>query len=120
MKPQDLTLKELELFVLASRTQSFREVARQSGMLPAHVSKIMKKIEDKVGTQLFKRSVSGVVLTPDAQIFLETAEQICEMTEVLALAGKANIQNKNPLWTMGAISFLATYLLAPTLGKVQK
>jgi DNA-binding transcriptional LysR family regulator len=120
MRHQDLTLKELELFVLASRTQSFREVARQSGMLPAHVSKVMKKIEEKVDTQLFKRSVSGIILTPDALVLLETAEQICEMAKDLGASGKAVSVDKNPLWTIGSISFLTTFLLSPTIGKIRK
>ncbi len=115
----ELTIKELELFILASRTNSFREVARQWNILPAQVSKIIKKIEQKVGTQLFKRSVSGVVMTPEAVDILDAAEQICEISEGLKIEEHGDIYGKDPICTIGSISFLTTYLLAPAISEMR-
>ena len=116
----DLTLKELELFLLASRTQSFREVARQWEMQAAHVSKVMKKIEEKMGVRLFRRSVSGVTLTPEALELVKTAEQICELAQEMKAGPKQMATDQDPLWTIGSISFLTTYLIAPALDRLRK
>jgi DNA-binding transcriptional LysR family regulator len=70
--------------------------------------------------QLFKRTSSGIILTPDAMEVLEKIEQICEISEGIKSIGKNISQDQVPLWTIGSISFLITYLLAPTVDILRK
>jgi DNA-binding transcriptional LysR family regulator len=110
-----LNLRELELFVIASQTKSLREVSRRSGLLPAHVSKIMKKFEEKLDLILFQRTSAGVTLTADGMTLVKTAEQILEAAKFLDLEAHRS-GNREKLWTLGSISFLSSYLLAPMIG----
>lgn len=111
----DLTIRELEIFVLASRTGSLREVARQSGLLPAHVSKIMKRLEEKLDQPLMRRSATGVILTPEGLAFLDVASRISEMSQGIGAATVDTKVANERLWTIGSISFITTYLLAPAI-----
>ena len=116
----DVSLRDLEIFVMASRTQSLREVARQMDLLPAHTSKIIKGLERKLGTQLFKRSAAGIMLTPEGLEALEIAERICEISrEMSPQAGQRQSQTAEKLWTCGSIGFLATYILSPAICRFQ-
>ena len=63
----DITLFELELFSEVARHSSLRGVARQKGLTPGHVSKSLKRLERKLGVSLFRRSSTGVVLSPEGQ-----------------------------------------------------
>ncbi len=112
---QDLTLFELNLFVRACKTRSLREVARQMNLQPAHVSKALKRLEGRLGRRLFKRSVSGIVVTPEGSELLATAEQMLELGERL-LGGSGAPIREEEIWSLGSISFLASRLVGPTLG----
>ncbi|MGR4868855.1 LysR family transcriptional regulator [Variovorax sp. LARHSF232] len=45
------------------------------------VSKIIRRVEDAVGTPLFQRGAHGVVLTGSGQLFLESARQLVQQHE---------------------------------------
>ena len=111
----DLNLRELQLFLLASRAKSLREVSRRSGLQPAHVSKIMQKLEEKLGFPLFLRTTAGVTLTDSGRALVKPVEQIMESSEQLTQTG-SRISSHEKLWTIGSISFIATYFLAPLVG----
>ncbi len=119
-KLSDISLRDLEVFVLAARTQSLREVARQLNLLPANTSKIMKSLESKLETQLFKRSVNGIILTPEGIAALDTAEKICDLSKDLAPNAQRQIEEVQKLWTIGSIGFLSTYLLSPVVTSIQE
>jgi len=110
----DLTIREIELFVLASKTQSLREVSRQSGLLPGHVSKIMKRLEVKMNQKLFIRSAQGVSLTPEGLELLEIARKVSELAQGFS-PSRNNEKNREKLSTIGSISFITTNVLAPRI-----
>ncbi len=119
-KLSEISLRDLEIFVLAARTQSLRDVARQLNLLPANTSKIMKSLEAKLEIQLFKRSVNGIILTPEAIGLLETAERICDLSKELSPLAMRSDGEKQKLWTIGSIGFLSTYLLAPAVSSISE
>ena len=107
-----LNFREIELFVLACQTRSLRETARQCGLQPAHVSKVIKSLERKLGQSLFRRTSFGIAPSPEGLALLNPANEICEISRTF-LNRVAKSHRKEKLWTVGSISFLATYLLAP-------
>lgn len=58
-----IKIRDLEIFLEVSRAKSIREVARRLNTTPGNVSKTIQHLEAKLGTKLYKRSVSGVLLT---------------------------------------------------------
>src|SRR3954463_6529002 len=108
----DISLFEMDLFVRASRLKSLRELARQLELKPAHVSKVIKRLESKLGSRLLKRSVSGVLLTSEGMEFLKVAREICELSELLPAAGKRPGAAEDRVWGVGSISFLCSHFLS--------
>ena len=118
-KISDVSFRDLQVFVMAARTHSIREVARQLELLPAHTSKIIQGLEKKLDVQLFRRSVSGIIPTPEGLAVLEVAERICELSAEMGPESPRPNQASEKLWTFGSIGFLATYLLAPSVCAIQ-
>ncbi len=104
-----LKLKELEIFYMAAKTKSIREVARRLGTTPGQVSKAIKMVERKMQTTLFKRSNSGIVLS-------ETGAQLVLFSEgILESAYKMeSLHRKDEKKTLAiaATSFLINHLVA--------
>src|SRR3954463_2107216 len=112
----DISLFEMDLFVRASRLKSLRELARQLELKPAHVSKVIKRLETKLGTRLLKRSVSGVLLTPEGMELLKTAEEICLLSDhLLPSIRKRGGQEEQRIFGVGSISFLCRHFLVGCL-----
>ena len=108
----DVSLLELELFVRAGNLRSLRELSRQTGLKPAHVSKIIKRLEIKLGQKLLKRSVSGVILTREGVNLRKTALKICEIAAELEGSPESTRKTSQRVWTVGANSFLTTHFIS--------
>src|SRR3954463_9189291 len=111
----DISLFEMDLFVRASRLKSLRELARQLELKPAHVSKVIKRLESKLGTRLLKRSVSGVLLTPEGMELLKTAEEICLLSDSLMPSVRKRGGEEQRIFGIGSISFLCRHFLVGCL-----
>lgn len=103
-------LADLDLFFRAAKLKSLRECARQLDMTPGAVSKAIKRLEEKVGKSLLRRSVSGILLTSEGNELMEIAEKVLRLTAPMAPASsKKNTGNK--VWGIGSLSFISSRLL---------
>ena len=68
-----MNLDTLNTFILLSETGSFSEVARKSNLTQSTVSARIKVLEERLKTQLFTRTPSGVVLTEAGEKFYRYA-----------------------------------------------
>ncbi|OYZ13612.1 MAG: hypothetical protein B7Y39_17165 [Bdellovibrio sp. 28-41-41] len=110
-------LADLDLFFRAAKLKSLRECARQLDMTPGAVSKAIKRLEQKVGKSLLRRSVSGILLTSEGNELMEIAEKVLKLTAPMAPASiKKNSGNK--VWGIGSSSFISSRLLPPLLEPV--
>ena len=115
----DLSISDIRIFVQAGRLHSLRELGRQTGLRPAHVSKVIARVEKKLGIKVFQRSASGIILTPEGLDVLQTAEKICELAEqLLGHERPGKFETAGRVWSIGSISFLSTYCLAPSLAQL--
>src|SRR4051794_38443078 len=80
---KDLSLFELEVLAHSGRAKSIRELSRQTKLQPAHVSKVIKRVESKLGSTFFKRTPQGIRLTPELLRILPTLESIFDLAEEL-------------------------------------
>ncbi len=110
----NLKLKELEVFYLAAKTKSIREVARRLKTTPGQVSKLIQSVERKMKTTLFKRSNFGIVLSETGSQLVLLAEEILESAYKIE-----SLQQKQTSQTIGvaATSFLTNHLIAPAAVK---
>ncbi|MCD7061418.1 LysR family transcriptional regulator [Pelagibacterium xiamenense] len=85
---------EMEVFVRAVETGGFSAAARACRMTPSAVSKLVGRLEARLGTRLFNRSTRGLQLTPEGCGFYERAQRILadiEEAECNARAGEQAI-----------------------------
>ncbi|MFD2263392.1 LysR family transcriptional regulator [Lacibacterium aquatile] len=74
---------EMEVFALAAEQGSFSAAGRRLGLSPSAVSKLVSRIEDRLGTRLLMRSTRALTLTAEGELYLERARRIlAEIAEV--------------------------------------
>lgn len=67
---------EMEVFVRAIELGGFSAAGRALGMTPSGVSKLVARLEARLGTRLLSRSTRQLQLTPEGSAYLERATRI--------------------------------------------
>lgn len=109
-----IRLRDLEIFEEVARARSIREVARRINSTSGQVSKAIQNLERLVGTRLFKRSVSGVLLTSQGTELHAIVQELLASGEKIEslLAGRTKNKFAKVLAIAGT-SFLNTHFTTP-------
>jgi DNA-binding transcriptional LysR family regulator len=67
---------EMQVFVLSAELKSFSAAGRKLAMSPSAVSKLVSRIEDRLGVRLLLRSTRTLALTPEGELYLSRARAI--------------------------------------------
>lgn len=67
---------EMEVFVTAAELHSFSAAGRKLQLSPSAVSKLVTRIEDRLGTRLLVRTTRTLQLTPEGETYLARAQAI--------------------------------------------
>lgn len=67
---------EMAVFVAAAENGSFSAAARRLDLTPSAVSKLVTRIEDRLGASLFVRSTRSLQLTAEGAVYLDRARRI--------------------------------------------
>lgn len=67
---------EMQVFLRVVETSSFSEAARQLLMTPSTVSKLIGRIEARLGVRLLERSTRRLSLTGEGQIYYERSQNL--------------------------------------------
>jgi DNA-binding transcriptional LysR family regulator len=70
------TASDLRVFVRVMDRGSFSNAAKDLGMTPSAVSKLISRLEDRLGARLLARSTRRLALTPEGEMFLARARRI--------------------------------------------
>ena len=80
---------EMEVFVQVVEQGGFSHAARRCGMTQSAVSKLISRLETRLGARLFNRSTRRLDLTPEGCVFYERAAAILsDMEDAESLAGR--------------------------------
>ena len=79
----DIDTSLLRTFVTLAQTRSFTKTAEKVGRSQSAVSMQISKLEDLLGTTLFKRNKRNVSVTPDGEKLLGYAQQIVGLSDTL-------------------------------------
>ncbi|MDF2796689.1 MAG: LysR family transcriptional regulator [Pseudomonas orientalis] len=71
-------LAGIQAFVQVAESHSFIEAARELGLSPSAVSKLVSRTEEHVGAKLFHRSTRSISLTAEGSLFLARCRSILE------------------------------------------
>lgn len=67
---------EMSVFVAAAEAGGFSAAGRKLGLSPSAVSKLVTRVEDRLGLPLFVRSTRMLQLTAEGALYLERARRI--------------------------------------------
>ena len=67
---------DLRVFVRAVNLGSFSSAANDLGLTPSAVSKLVSRLEDRLGVRLLERSTRRLALTPEGEMFFARAKRI--------------------------------------------
>jgi DNA-binding transcriptional LysR family regulator len=112
---QSLSLFELDLLSSLQTHESLRSIAAFRDLQAPHISKIISRIEEKVGTKLILRSPKGFILTPDGLRFSHVAANILTAAQDLTIPQDTSKKRRPTLISIATTGFIATNLIAPVL-----
>ena len=98
---------EMSVFVAAAEGAGFSAAGRKLGLSPSAVSKLVSRIEDRLGTPLFVRSTRMLQLTAEGALYLERARRIlAEIDEAERLiATGSNVVPRGKLRVSTSVAF---------------
>lgn len=67
---------DMRVFVRVMDRGSFSSAAKDLGLTPSAVSKLVSRLEDRLGVRLLERSTRRLALTPEGETFLARARRI--------------------------------------------
>jgi len=71
-------LDEINAFIAVADARSFTQAARRLEVSPAQVSKLVARLENRLGARLLNRTTRDVSLTDTGRAFLDRARQVLE------------------------------------------
>lgn len=105
---------EMEVFVRAVELGGFSAVAREFRMTPSAVSKLVTRLEARLGTRLVNRTTRRLQLTPEGAIFHEKARRILADIEEAERSTSAADRPVGRIRINTSASY-GTHVLAPIL-----
>lgn len=106
-----MTLKELQAFMSVYEQGSISKAAERLYMAQPSLTRIIKKIEQETGNELFKRTADGLKPTVAGEIYRKSAQQMIDIYHQMELSmSSINEENRGKL-TVGTTFFLGSIVL---------
>lgn len=106
-------------FVRAIERNGFSQAARDLGVTPSAVSKLVTRLERRLGVALLRRTTRRLVLTPEGEIFFERAHRIVDaIADAEAEVMRFGERPRGRL-RMNVGTAFGTYALVPALPEFQ-
>ncbi len=81
-------IKDLHVFVAVAESGSFSAAARSLRLSPSTVSKLIARIENRVGVRIFDRSLKAAILTREGEIYLQNVRRAIDAVAELESLGE--------------------------------
>jgi DNA-binding transcriptional LysR family regulator len=103
---------EMEVFVQVFETGGFSAAARALGLTPSAVSKLVTRLEARLGTQLVRRSTRKLQLTAEGQEFYERSVRVLADMDEAERSATADAAPRGRVSLNTSVSF-GTHVLIP-------
>src|SRR4029079_842384 len=109
--------REMAAFVRVVDAQGFSAAAPALGLTPSAVSKLVTRLEARLGVRLLQRTTRALSLTTEGEAFYASARRI--VGEIAALEAEISDQRGTPHGLLRVTTSLAfaTHFLAPVVGE---
>ncbi len=115
-----MTLTELRYIVAVARERHFGRAAETCFVSQPTLSVAVKKLEDKLGVQIFERGPTEVTVTPAGSLVIEQAQRVLEEAEKIKRIAKSSSDPLDGQLTLGVIFTIAPYLLPQLIPVLRK
>lgn len=106
---------EMQVFVRVAETGSFSEAARRLRMTPSTVSKLVSRIEERLGVRLVERSTRALALTAEGVAYFERSQALlAELDDIESSLGQQHGQPQGTVTVNASVAF-GTMALEPIL-----
>ena len=104
---------EMEVFVRTLAHGSFSAAARKLGMTPSAVSKLVSRLEQRLGARLLVRSTRTLTPTPEGEVYLAKARRLLDAMDAMEIriGEGARIVPRGPLRVSSSVAFALHYIL---------
>ena len=106
-----MELKQLSCFLTVAEELSFRRAAERLHVSQPHVTRVVKALEDDVGTPLFTRTRRRIVLTPAGREFLGDARDILARAQAAKLQALRAAAGETGTLALAFVSTAGTVLM---------
>src|SRR4029077_1960124 len=104
---------DMQAFVRVVEHQSFSAAATVLGLTPSAVSKLVSRVENRLGVRLLHRTTRRLALTPEGELYFARARQIlADIEEVEAEVAKSRAAPRGRLHVSTNTGF-GVHQLAP-------
>lgn len=112
----NITLRQLQVFVAASRARSFSEAADRLGISQPSLSGTISKIETQLGLRLFDRTTRSLILTADGRDLAAVADDLVRDFEAALSGISARAAGKRGRVSVAVLPSVAATVLPEALG----
>jgi len=116
----NITLRQLQVFVAASRARSFSEAADRLGISQPSLSGTISKIETQLGLRLFDRTTRSLILTADGRDLAAVADDLVRDFEAALSGISARAAGKRGRVSVAVLPSVAATVLPEALGAFAK
>ena len=106
---------EMTTFIAVSDHGSFAAASHTLGLTPSAVSKLVSRIEDRLGVKLLSRSTRALALTDEGHLYLTRARQIVAAIEGLEAEVSATGTTPSGILRINTGTAFGRHQLAPVL-----
>jgi DNA-binding transcriptional LysR family regulator len=114
MTPYD-NIRELAFFLRVSEEASFSAAARSLDLDPSTISKVVQRLENRLGVRLFHRTSRVLRLTQEGERFLAAAQKVMQALEEAEASLGPSIGEASGLLRINSTPAFARHRLAPLM-----
>lgn len=115
-----MELNQLRYFVTLAKTRNFSRAAEELFITQPTLSQQIKRLEEELGVELFKRSTRNVLLTPMGEMCLSYAQQAIDAINNMNGAVMEEKRRKNSRLLIGVLAVYPHLNVSDILVKFQK
>lgn len=117
MKRLNLSLFELQAFARLAETQNFRAAAEAARLSGPAFSRLVARVEEKIGARLFDRDTRNVRLTPQGRTLLEPVRRILAEAETALTEFDFYLAAQRGRVTLAGLPSVTSGLLPPIVAR---
>jgi DNA-binding transcriptional LysR family regulator len=108
-------IRELSFFLRVTEEASFSAAARSLDLDPSTISKVVQRLENRLGVRLFHRTTRVLRLTQEGQRFLGAAQKVVQALEEAEASLRPALNEVSGVLRIGGTPAFARFWLAPLM-----